>query len=68
MKKRLYKLLCLICALTAMLSAIPLPAHAEGIIGKAASVFGYALNDEMFRSGVIDTAEPGGDADMSKYD
>ena len=42
-----------------------LPAHAEGIIGKAASVFGYALNDRMFQYGVIRTDALGDDVEMN---
>ncbi|HIU58388.1 MAG TPA: hypothetical protein IAA61_11340 [Candidatus Ornithomonoglobus merdipullorum] len=65
MKKKLYKLICLICVFTAMLSCISIPARADGIAGKEASVFAYALNDKMYQYGVISTGEPGSDVEMS---
>lgn len=60
LKQRLYRLLCLICAFTLCMSCIGLPAGADdGLLGKAASVYGYALNDEMFRYGILSVPEKG---------
>lgn len=59
LKIRLCRLLCLICVFTIAASCIIFPAQAEGIIGKAASVYGYALNDKMYQFGVISTDNPG---------
>ncbi len=67
LKRRLYRLLCLICCFTIAASFMIFPAHAEGIAGKAASVFGYALNDQMFAYGVISTDTQGGNADPGSY-
>ncbi len=67
MKRRLYRLLCLISVFTITVSCLVLPAQAEGIVGKAASVFGYALNDKMFEFGVISTEVRGGNVNTDSY-
>lgn len=59
LKKRLYRLLCFVCAFTILLSLMMLPTWAEDQSGKKASVFAYALNDEMIKSGVITTIQGG---------
>ena len=59
LKKRLYRLLCFVCAFTISVSLIMLPTWAEDQSGKKASVFAYALNDEMIKCGVITTTQSG---------
>lgn len=63
MKQRLYRILCLLCIFTVVFSGIVLPAEAESltgdVVGKMASVYGYALNDAMSEKGVITVENPG---------
>lgn len=63
MKQRLYRILCLLCIFTVVFSGIVLPAEAESltgdVVGKMASVYGYALNDAMSEKGVITAENPG---------
>ena len=59
LNKRLYRLLCFVCAFTISVSFIMLPTWAEDQSGRKASVFAYALNDEMAKYGVITTMECG---------
>lgn len=63
MKQRLYRILCLLCVFSVIASGIVLPAEAESatgdVVGKMASVYGYALNDVMSEKGVITTENPG---------
>lgn len=58
--------MCLICVFTITVSALVFPARAEDSAGKMASVYGYTLNDYMFRYGVVSTKEPGGYLEDSK--
>ena len=59
LKLRLYKLLCLLCVFSLFTTILPAPSFADEVSGKTASVYGYALNAEMFHHGVMSTPYPG---------
>lgn len=62
MKKRIYKLLCVFCAATVIISCVTLDGSAlsDKPTGKMASVYAYILNDYMGTYGVISTPGAGG--------
>lgn len=57
LRTRFYKLICLICVFTIFLTVCTPQAFTDDMSGKAASVYGYMLNDEMVQYGVLTTSE-----------
>lgn len=59
LKKRIYKSISLICALSALLSCVTLDGAAlvDEPVGKMSSAYGYVLNDYLVKYGVIATDE-----------
>lgn len=66
LKERLYRLLCFVCAFVISLSLSTVPVCADDYDGQKASVFAYALNNEMLRYGVVTTEECGGYLDIDR--
>jgi hypothetical protein len=62
LKKRIYKFLCTLCALTVLLSSITLDrtAFADEPVGKMSAVYGYVLNDYLATYGAISTSDANG--------
>ncbi len=60
LRKRLYRLLCLICAFTILSTLMCITVYADDYTGDKASVFARKLNSEMASLGVLTTDELGG--------
>ena len=68
LKKRLYKLLCLLCVCTVLLSIGEMPSGAinpTDPAGNTAYVFAHKLEDAIERYGVVKTEERGGSVEMN---
>ena len=59
LRKRLYRLLCFICAFTIMSALMCITVYADDYTGDKASVFARKLNEEMTGCGVLSTDEIG---------
>lgn len=58
LKSLFYRLLCLVSVFTLFCSVCTIRAFSDDMCGKAASVYGYALNDEMALYGALSVTEP----------
>lgn len=63
LKNRILRLLCVLCAISIVMSQIAVPAGAEYDSGKMASVYGYVLDDYIRTYGVISNEYPDGSPD-----